>query len=94
MRGTEMPPPRNPVGYTYAELAGIINCDADEVREFMFFQTVGIDPDTGAELVYPWDARAAARKLAPRRLETAAAAAAADFMDEYADVFEELGGRD
>lgn len=55
--------PKNPVGYTYAELAGFLGCDVRKIRAAMSGQTVGIDEATGEVLVYPHDARRVAREL-------------------------------
>lgn len=56
-------PPRRPMGYSYAELAALVGCEPGEVREAMSGQTVGVDPETGEELVYPWDAGLVAARL-------------------------------
>lgn len=56
-------PPGRPTGCSYAELAALVGCEPGELRDAMGGQTVGADPETGEELVYPWDAGLVAARL-------------------------------
>ena len=65
------PAPRNPVGYTHAELAEILGTTPEEIAKAwrespLFYQSVGIDDD-GNELIYPQDVNALVRILERQR---------------------------
>ena len=64
------PKPENPVGYTHAELAGILGTTPEAIAKVwrespLFYQSVGIDED-GGDLIYPQDVNALVRVLERR----------------------------
>lgn len=91
-----MTAPRNPIGYTYDELAALLGCRPDEVRSAMGGHTVGVDEASGDELVYPWDVPRAAREVTARRKigppSADSAAAAGRLADGRADALGRLSG--